>query len=251
LERRYLKRVAVVTAASPGIADAYAARYRIPPPTPILNVFPRSLRPPALRETETTGPLTLYWFSQVIGPDRGLEDVVQAMGMLKGCDIRLHLQGSWPAAYREDLMGLASSHGVDSERIVYLPTAPPDDLVHIAARYDIGLSLERRDPINRDICQTNKLFVCLLAGNALALTDTAGQRAIACDISDAAFLYSPGDASALASQLRRWHDDRAALQRAREAAWEAGERRYNWDVEKDVLLGVVERTLSAGGKGHG
>lgn len=244
LERRYLPMCACLTAASPGIARAYAETYPIPAPTPVLNVFPLAQRPPRLREGRDTGPLTLYWFSQVIGPDRGLEDVVRAMGILHDCDIRLYLQGSWPVDYRDRLLALAGSASIDLGRIRHLATAPPDDLVRTAAQFDIGLSLERRDPVNRNICQTNKLFVCLLAGNALVLTDTAGQRPVACDLGDAAFLYAPGDAAALAAQLRRWYDDRVSLQRARTAAWEAGERRYNWDVEKEVLLGVMSRTLS-------
>jgi glycosyltransferase involved in cell wall biosynthesis len=166
------------------------------------------------------------------------------MGILHDCDIRLYLQGSWPVDYRDRLLALAGSASIDLGRIRHLATAPPDDLVRTAAQFDVGLSLERRDPVNRNICQTNKLFVCLLAGNALVLTDTAGQRPVACDLGDAAFLYAPGDAAALAAQLRRWYDDRVSLQRARTAAWEAGERRYNWDVEKEVLLGVMSRTLS-------
>jgi hypothetical protein len=42
IESRWLAGCAYVTAASPGIADAYQAEYGIAPPTTVLNVFPRS-----------------------------------------------------------------------------------------------------------------------------------------------------------------------------------------------------------------
>src|SRR5260370_1251501 len=79
VERESLPQCCYVTAASPGIAGAYASKYGIPTPTSILNVFPLAERPLRFRETRPDGPLRLYWFSQTIGPGRGLENVIRAM----------------------------------------------------------------------------------------------------------------------------------------------------------------------------
>ena len=79
IEGAYLPRAAYVTAASPGIADAYVKGYGIKRPAVVLNVFPLSRAPASTtpRGTVEPGP-SLYWFSQTIGPDRGLEAAVAA-----------------------------------------------------------------------------------------------------------------------------------------------------------------------------
>ena len=81
IEGAYLPGAAYVTASSPGIADAYARAYGIKRPAVVLNVFPLSRAPASTtpRGTAEPGP-SLYWFSQTIGPDRGLETAVAAIG---------------------------------------------------------------------------------------------------------------------------------------------------------------------------
>ena len=244
LERRYLPRCDFITASSDGIAAAYAARYAIAAPVTVLNVFPLAQRPTAHRQSPDGGPLTLCWFSQTIGPGRGLEDAVRTMGLLSDLDVELHLRGSWQDVYRDELLAVAGAAGVSPERIVSHPVAPPDEMVRAVAAYDVGLALEQPDCENRDVCLSNKIFTYLLAGNAVAATATSGQGAMMKEIGDAGFSYAPGDVEALARGLRHWSDDREALRRARRSAWQWGERRFNWEIEKGVWLDVVERVLA-------
>ena len=93
IEREYLPDCCYMTAASAGIGAAYAAKYGIAKPITVLNVFPRSERPLHFRETNAQEPLKLHWFSQTIGGDRGLEDVIGAMAILRDARIELHLRG--------------------------------------------------------------------------------------------------------------------------------------------------------------
>ncbi len=250
LERKYLPQCSYVTAASPGIAQAYAAKYGIPQPACILNVFPLDLRRGISHSSlgNSAGPLRLYWMSQTIGDARGLEDIVAAMGLAGECNIELHLQGHWQAGYREHLLGLARSAGVPEVRIHGLGPADPDRLVAISAGFDVGLDLQPPVDENRDICLTNKLFTYILAGNAVIAAATKGQAPLARSLGPAAYLYDPGDIQALAAGLRSWHNDRAALQTARDHAWRLGTTRYNWDIEKKRFLEVVEAALRLPGE---
>ena len=80
IERDVLPGALFLTASSPGIAAAYADRYGVSPIV-VHNTFPlpsKAARSPILTRT---GRLRLYWFSQTIGPGRGLEDVVSAMAL--------------------------------------------------------------------------------------------------------------------------------------------------------------------------
>lgn len=243
VERRYLPRCAYVTAASPGIASAYAAKYDIRPPVPILNVFPLAQRPDRFVETRRTGPLKLNWFSQTIGPDRGLEDAVDAMAHAQPLATELHLRGIWERGYRERLLARCASRGVDPARLVSHPPASPDDMVRQAAAFDVGLALEQPVSRNREICLTNKIFTYLLAGNAVIGTATEAQQPLLARLTGASLSYRPGDVEVLAGAIRRWAEDRDQLDASRRAAWHWGEREYNWDAEQRKLLDLVASAL--------
>ncbi len=232
-----------LTAASPLIAAEYAKLRGVAPPTCILNVFPLRERPAAFRSSSSER-LTLYWFSQTIGLDRGLDDAIRAMGQLREYPLELHLRGVWQPGCRESLLAVARAAGVPCERIVVHPPAPSDDMVRLASEYDIGLALERPVALNNDILLSNKIFTYLLAGVAVVATATRAQAALAADLGEAAVTYEPGDVSQLAAALRPWLEDRSRLVTARAAAWRLGEDRYNWDVEKHRFLDVVRDVLA-------
>ena len=246
IEREYLPECSYVTAASPSYADTYVAKYGIPRPTPVLNVFPLADRPVDFPPTPAAGqPVRLYWFSQVLGSGRGIEDVIRALGLLKDCDFQLHLRGNWLAGYQDQLFATAKQAGVNGNIIFVYPPAPPKDMVRLAAQFDVGLCVEQPVDHSRPLGITNKTLVSLLAGNAIASTNMIGQKPLLDTLGPAAFSYSPGDHRALAGGLRSWHADRDSLDLARRQAWEWGRRKYNWEVEQQVFLTAVEGALES------
>jgi glycosyltransferase involved in cell wall biosynthesis len=249
IERRALPECDYVTAAAPLIADAYAALCDIPTPAVVLNVFSKRYRPQAPR-TGRDGRLRLYWFSQTIGPDRGLEDAVVAVGRLHDARVELHLRGRWQSGYEAHLRGLAANASVASDRIVAHPPADPDAMVALAADMDIGLALEPPVSRNNDILWSNKAFTYVLAGIPVVLSRTAGQQALAPQLGDAAVTYTPGDAQGLALALGNWTKNPSTLANARTAAWRLGEDRYNWEVEAPRFLSIVSEALDSGGMRH-
>ncbi len=122
VEREYLPQCCYITAASPGIAAAHASKYGLQHPTSILNVFPLADRPLQFRETSSAGPLKLYWFSQTIGADRGLEDVVRAMAISRDCDMQLYLRGRCATGYQAQLEALAAGERPGSRQTETLST---------------------------------------------------------------------------------------------------------------------------------
>jgi len=244
VERKYLPGCCYVTAGSPGIAIAYEAKYSIPMPISILNVFPLAERPEQFRSTAPSGPMRLYWFSQTIGAQRGLEDVIRAMGKLTNCDLELHLRGTARPDHWKHLQDLAVENRLPPQAIVLHAPSEPDEMIRAAAEFDVGLALEQPASLNRSICLTNKIFSYLLAGNAVAASDTTGQKPTVEAIGEAGFLYAPGDIDALAEGLRYWSEDRQQLQRARQEAWSYGTYPFNWDFEKKKFLEVVSGVLT-------
>jgi len=245
-ERRLLPQCAYVTAAAPGIADAYQQLCDIRMPTTVLNVFPLRDRPAGLRTANSAGPIRLYWFSQTIGPNRGLEEVVRAMALVRGARVRLELRGVWQSGYESRLRELARGCGLSNDVIIAHPPAAPDEMVRLAAEADIGLALEPGTTVNNDIAVSNKLYTYILAGNAVVASNTSGQSRAVADLTGAAVTYTAGAPESLAAALITWCTDREALQRARAEAWRLGERRFNWDVEKHEFLRVAEGALLGG-----
>lgn len=242
VQRRYLPACDRLTAAAPGIADEIARRYGVTRPLPILNAFPASDRPaePIVRRDRVSDAPALYWFSQTLGPDRGIEDALGALALLE-TPAQLYLRGAIDASYRATLLGRAAELGV-ADRLHLLDVVPPGEIVARAAEHDIGLALEQPATLNRALCVTNKLFVYMLAGLAVVATDTRGQRGVLATAETGALLYPPGDAAALASRLRTLLTTPGALARARAAALSAALGPFAWEREAARLVAHLEST---------
>jgi glycosyltransferase involved in cell wall biosynthesis len=244
IEARYLSQCQHLTAASPGIARAYRDRHGVTM-TPILNVFPLAQAPADAsggRYRKRSDSLSVYWFSQTIGPGRGLELFIQAMGEVRGL-VTLSLRGSDFLGYSARLKMLAAEAGV-ADAIQFLPSAPPDEMARLAAHHDIGLASELGTPPNRAISLTNKIFVYLLAGIPVLMSDTSAQRELAVDLGDAARVVNLKDPASVASVLRSLARDAEALAGAKCVAGRLGQTRFNWDIEKERFLQSVQRGIA-------
>jgi hypothetical protein len=225
LEARLLPQAAFLTAGSQAIAEAYARRYRVGV-VPVPNVFPRRLQPPAPGGWQ--GPLRLYWFGHTLSAGRGLEDVTGAAATIEA-PLALCLR----AAVVDEAFVLWLRHRAAAQAprltIELLPPSDPDHLVAESACFAVGLALEPGLPVNNALALSNKACTYALAGLALAVTDTIGQRDFARDLGEGAVLFTPGDVAALGAGLARWAREPAALARARTAAWSAAQRYWHWE----------------------
>ena len=131
IESRWLPGCAYMTAASPGIADAYVENYGVARPHVVLNVFPKSHAPSGAtpRGTARPGP-SLYWFSQTIGPDRGLECAMRAVGAAHSA-LHLYVRGKPATGFEVRLRAIAREIGA-SDRLHFLPIAPPPEMERLA-----------------------------------------------------------------------------------------------------------------------
>ena len=242
IERAYLPRAAYVTATSLAMAAHLARSYSITPRV-VRNVFPLAElsgipRPAARLHGQTT---ELVWMSATLGARRGLEDAVRALAKLPDT-ARLTMFGRMLPAFEPAFSSLIDQLGV-AARITIEPIPDPGLVMSTVSRFDVGLSLDLNDSLNRSLTICNKVFLYLQAGLLLAATDTPGQREIVDTAPGAGFLYPPGDADALAARLEPFVAERRRLTEAQEAAWLAGQQRYNWDRERDVFLGAVRDAL--------
>jgi hypothetical protein len=241
IERAVLTGAQFLTVAGSAIQSAYAEKYGVLSIS-VNNTFPLPLMPPDPTPDSRPG-LRLYWFSQTVGAGRGLEDAIRGMG-LASIPGELHIRGNPVAGYLTNLARLAAQNAPKLD-IIHHPPAPPDEMIHLARGYDIGLALEPGFSRNNRIALSNKALCYVVAGLAVIFTDTPGHRTLAVDLGEAARMYPPGDVGALARQLTCWAD-KTRLARARQAAWAAAQRRWHWEhpLERGALLAAVARVFN-------
>jgi glycosyltransferase involved in cell wall biosynthesis len=240
-----MRRAAYVTAASDGIADALRARHGIERPTTVLNAFSVGLREQldGVRKDRKSDALSLCWYSQHLGLDRGLQEVISALGVVRG-DFELHLRGDAAPDVVATLRALARSHGIE-QRVHFHPQVHPDELLSRIAEHDVGLALEQHVNDNRLIAVTNKILFYMLAGLAIVATDTPGQRGIAAQSGDAVELYPRGDVAALAARIQGLLDDRERLTLRKRQALELALTRFNAEHELQKIAPLVARALGS------
>jgi glycosyltransferase involved in cell wall biosynthesis len=193
------------------------------------------------------GPhLSLYWFSQTVGLNRGLQDAIRAAGLLSDA-VQIHVQGGASPDVKEALKSLAVECRV-GDRLHFHPQVPPAELLSRAAEHDVGLALETEESLNRRLAVTNKMFLYFIAGLAVAASDLPGQRSVLARCPSAGAMYKPGDFRKLAADLQKWARDPGLLTRTRDASLTAGWNCWNWERESRDLVEAIDGRLRAPSK---
>lgn len=238
LERDLLHHAAYTSTTSHALAAALHARYGGAHPIVLTNAFPLQIPP----RRATNSPPTFLWFSQTIGPGRGLEFFFAAWALTKNRNFtRVVLLGEIQSAYREKL--LAPLTPELRALVSFLAPVPPAELPALIARHDIGLALEETHILNRDLTITNKILQYLNAGLAIVASATAGQREVLARAPDAGVVVDPHATTLFAGALDALLADPAALVRRQTAARRAAEQTYSWEREAPVLLAAVDQAL--------
>ncbi|OOQ58083.1 glycosyltransferase family protein [Mucilaginibacter pedocola] len=233
-EAMALSKGAYTITTSHALADILYNRYGGNIASVIYNVFPS----PKLKAAEpnTAPPLRLLWFSQTIGPGRGLEEFISLLTDIK-TGVEIHLLGAIDAAYKTQLLVLvAPQHSVH-----FHPLVPEGSLMDRIAEFDIGLALENTHPLSRNYTITNKFFQYIQTGLPVIATETAGQ-AEAFEVFNPGIMLRKNDKVQSIKLLESWLSDPSALVQSAERAHEAA-KYYNWETESVKLLKLVSDAI--------
>jgi glycosyltransferase involved in cell wall biosynthesis len=239
LEHNLLHRAAYVTTTSQVMADALHRAYGGKRPIVVTNSFPLQPRP----APQANGrPPAFFWFSQTIGPGRGLEPFLAAWAVTRASS-RVVLLGNVDAAYRASL--IEALPPPRRAQLDFHNPVDPTDLPALIAEHDIGLALEHNQPPSRDLTITNKILQYLNAGLAVVASDTAGQSEVFAHAPGIGELVALDDTTALAGRLDALLADPARLDASRQAARRAAEEIYCWEKEAPAFVRTVEAALAA------
>lgn len=237
LEAKLLPQCHHLTAASPLIAKAHQDCYGIKP-VPVLNVFPLS---EAIDQQAVLETPSFYWFSQTIGPGRGLEEFIEILRGLK-CRVQLDLRGHVAEVYSRQLKKKIQDTLIE---LRLLPPDVPSSMTRNAAGYTAGLGLELRHPVNRNLCLTNKAFTYLLAGVPVILSRTQAQEQLAAELGSACLLLDLEQPENSGRKLAGWLADANVQSKSRAESLRLGRKQYNWDEEKKRFLSRINEVFQS------
>ncbi len=181
--------------------------------------------------------LSLHWFSQTMGPLRGIEDLIRVLPQIRD-PVQLHLRGRVLPCFEKRLHSLITESRVRDRIFLHEPIAP-DEVIRSAARHDIGFVTNIPCCLNHQLAVPNKLYSCLMAGLAVAAVNTDGQRNALSAMSGVGFLYEPGNVSQLANQINALAQNPSRLAECRRRAFELARTRFNWERECSKMIDLV------------
>lgn len=201
----------------------------------------------SLNENETIGNRdandnpSLIWFSQTIGPGRGLENLINSLEILR-TPVKLNLFGDCSIEYRAKLTSLFPFHR--NHKLVFHHTVPHTQLLSLIAQYDIGLALENHFPDSRDKTITNKILQYIQAGIKTLATDTQGQMEVAA--------YFPGCIQIVAlNKPGEWAEKLKHLINSTEInkqeQVQTFAKHFSWESQETKFIASVKKCFSGAG----
>jgi glycosyltransferase involved in cell wall biosynthesis len=243
LEKRLIRDCSYRLTTSHSLAAALAVAYDVPEPMVVYNVFPfaerKSIDGKLLDRRDLKLP-SLYWFSQTIGPGRGLETLFAALKFIT-LPAEVHLRGNCDDATRRWVESLIPA--IWKNHVFLHTTVESFELLSRIAEHDIGLALERPNIPSRNLTVTNKLFQYLQGGLAIVATDTAGQKEIFDLCSHLGQLTLSDNPPALAGSIEYLLQNRDRLAEAKNASLHAARKLLSWEIYSENLLRESEKAL--------
>jgi len=245
IERRYLKHCHYISTMSTAAANRLQETNGLARTPIVLQNTSRIAEREGLASPSDRQPsreVSLYWFGQTIGVHSRADQVLNAMPLLK-TPTRLTLRGKSDEAFISDLRNRASALGL-SNQLQILPRAEPGQMVRLAAEHDILLGTQPGSDLFNQMALGNKVFTGMMAGLALALSDTIAHRELLAEAPGCGVLFPDGDVEGLASQLNHLLCDRRRIETMKLQAWSLAETRFNWEEESRTLLRTIDQLLS-------
>ncbi|WP_158992206.1 hypothetical protein [Mucilaginibacter sp. L196] len=223
IEEKCIPQLDYMTASSPQITDRYSALFNRKVIT-ILNVFPKTVSYKIINNI--AGPLQLFWFSQTIGSNRGLEIIIEGIN-ISNIESDLHLLGFSSDEYKSHLTTLLKQESnctLHFHNPVY-----SEELFNIAGQFDIGFASETGFCLNNSIALSNKILTYVQSGLAVIASNTTAQAAFVNQYPQVGRIYN--NAEELADILSIYNSDREMLYQTKQANFKLGQTDLNWENE--------------------
>jgi len=232
LECYALKKGAHAQTTSNALASALAETYESKKPSVIYNTFDASPGEVKYQDRKNLEAFSLYWFSQTLGPGRGIETIVKAVKTIK-YPLELHLRGNCSQEYHDLLVELMGEQ--DMQRLFIHPLVPNTTLGDRIKEHDIGLAFEFYKPLNKDLTASNKIFHYLVNKVPVIASPTMGHKEVAALAKGGVFLTKDFTSAAISDVINMILADRQKIDQAKKKLNSAADK-ISWSAERSKLL---------------
>lgn len=234
----FARRSAAVITSDGGRADILAERYRIPRPAVVRNVPEDAgeLEPDwDFREAALGDGRYLLIYQGVYSPNRGLLELIEAMGVLPEC--RLAFVGYGHGSMEEQMKERVRQLGVE-DRVRFFDAVPFDVMMRYTAAADIGVFPLVGSCLSYVYAAPNKLFEYMIAGLPVVVSDLPEMAAVVRAERVGELIEDPEDPASIARAVRTLIDGPEPLAEIGVRARQAARARHHWGIDKQVLLDV-------------
>lgn len=232
-EKVLIRKVDLVVAANPGIAEDLATRYGIERPLVVLNCNRYTEVKPSAEIRHLLGgdgekKVAIYIGS--VMHDRGLEPLIESTRYLNEVIVAIGGDG----LFREYLEAKVKEIGLEN-RVRFMGWIPQRDLFLYAASADVGVvPTQNTCPNNRHALE-NKLFEYLMAGLPIAVSDQPQRRRIV-ERYGVGEVFDEKDPRSIARAIDRILSDEERHREMRHRARLAAREGFNWEIQGKKLL---------------
>jgi len=243
-EEEAVHKIPVCFTASNAMAEGLNEEYKTDKTLTIYNSFPDDdeSEQDFSKILHQDDRLRLYWFSQTIGPGRGLENFVSRLNQSLQNDegnISLYVQGNLPTRYQKWFRQITSDN--KNLNIIHVEAMLPWDAAAFMKNMHIGLALEESAIPCRDMTVTNKVFQYMQAGLGIFATSTKGQREVLDSCSSTKFVdqLSDDEFRSFISKLL----NESELNSFKHGSTEYFDKHFRWELQENVLIERIKKAL--------
>jgi glycosyltransferase involved in cell wall biosynthesis len=242
-EQYLLRNAAYCTTTSSSLSKDLSEAYQSSPPTVIYNSFPledRLLVDGQVLDRQDTSLPSIIWFSQTVGPGRGLEQLLAALQKVE-YPFELHIRGTPRKGYKETLLKELPKEVIS--HTYFHPQVPQDELLSRLSEHDIGFCGELSECRSRDLTITNKALEYLRAGLAMIASDTAGHKEVASLVPAGVHIFQQDNLLSLQNLLNKLLGDNGVLKKAKEASKQGMETDMDWRKSEAIIVELARQFL--------
>ena len=244
IEKEYIPNTAFTTSASPLYSDLYLKNYNLKSkPIDLLNVFDINTNEVKYIDRKDLKKVSLYWYSQTVGLNRGLQDLFTAVNELPINSFELHIRGNCEISVRENLISLIMVRE-HIPNIFFHDSVSIEELEERNKEHDIGFAIEVNSSLNKDMCISNKIFDYLRSGLMLVATNTRGHQYVINDLQNESIVYSPGDTITLSNELNKLIANPEQIKQAKTKSLQLAQEKYNWTNHSNELVNRITQVLN-------
>ena len=178
-------------------------------------------------------PNSLVWFSQTVGPNRGIEDFVNILKLID-IPVEIHFIGFCSSSYTKYLLECLND---TPHKVIIHALMKHSDMLRFVKQFEYGLALEHSFPPSRDLTISNKILLYLQLNLHVIATSTKGHLELKPDFGDC-ISYIDIEKLVYSAEVIR----NLLIRQVNERFIDMG--KYDWKMQEQKIIGLVEGVLN-------